>query len=340
MKATSIALVTPGTCAASASVKPTDPRAASRVAGSSRPSSSSTSLAPYSEEKSEPTTATPRVPPSSRVASLTAEPTPARAGGSTCMIDSVAGVLTSPRPRPIITICGTIDGGVGDVDLDRRDPEERRAEQRQAGADDGLGADARRELGARDRGDGDGDRDGQDPHAGAERGVVAQELEELRDQEDEAEEREERDRHRAAGRAEAAVEEEGDVEHRVLGGALDERRTAAARPAAIAKPASVVAEVQPCSGASMIVQVSVPSAPTETTRPSRSRGGTPASRDSGTKARVIAIAITPTGTSAQKTLCQREVLEQEAAGDRARAPRPCRRRRPRCRGRSRARGAR
>jgi hypothetical protein len=58
-------------------------------------------------EESEPITATPRVPPSSRVASLTAEPTPARAGGSTCMIDSVAGVVMRPRPRPISTISGT-----------------------------------------------------------------------------------------------------------------------------------------------------------------------------------------------------------------------------------------
>ena len=48
------------------------------------------------------------MPPSSRVASLTAEPTPARDGGSTWRIDSVAGVLMKPMPRPIITIWGTI----------------------------------------------------------------------------------------------------------------------------------------------------------------------------------------------------------------------------------------
>src|SRR5580765_6430861 len=64
--------------------------------------------APNTEAKTEPTTATPSVPPSSRVASFTALPTPARAGGSTSRIDSVAGVEISPMPRPISTICGTI----------------------------------------------------------------------------------------------------------------------------------------------------------------------------------------------------------------------------------------
>ena len=107
MNAISIALATPGTCAARASVKPTEPRASSRVAGSIRCPISSISRSAYREEKSEPTTATPRVPPSSRVASLTADPTPARAGGSTRMIDSVAGVVTRPMPVPSRTICGT-----------------------------------------------------------------------------------------------------------------------------------------------------------------------------------------------------------------------------------------
>ena len=40
-----------------------------------------------------PMTATPRVPPSSRVVSLTAEPTPAFSVGSEPMIDSVAGAM-------------------------------------------------------------------------------------------------------------------------------------------------------------------------------------------------------------------------------------------------------
>src|SRR4029079_3698742 len=63
---------------------------------------------PDNEEKTDPPTATARVPPSSRVASLTAPPTPARAGGSTSRIDSVAGVEIRPMPRPISTLCGRI----------------------------------------------------------------------------------------------------------------------------------------------------------------------------------------------------------------------------------------
>ena len=53
---------------------------ADRVAGPleqvipSRPSRASTSRAAYNDEKSDPTTATPRAPPSSRAASLTAIP--------------------------------------------------------------------------------------------------------------------------------------------------------------------------------------------------------------------------------------------------------------------------
>ena len=48
-----------------------------------------------------PSTATPSVPPSSRVASLTAEPMPAFAAGTTPMIASVAGALVRPRPEPM-----------------------------------------------------------------------------------------------------------------------------------------------------------------------------------------------------------------------------------------------
>ena len=51
-----------------------------------------------------PMTATPRVAPSIRVASLMAEPTPALADGTAPMMDSVAGALVSPIPEPISTI--------------------------------------------------------------------------------------------------------------------------------------------------------------------------------------------------------------------------------------------
>ena len=51
-----------------------------------------------------PTMATPSAPPTSRLVSLTAEPTPAWSSGSAPMIDSVAGATDSPMPAPINTI--------------------------------------------------------------------------------------------------------------------------------------------------------------------------------------------------------------------------------------------
>ena len=50
--------------------------------------------------------ATPSVPPSSRVVSLTAEPAPALSRGSAPMIASVAGLEVSARPAAISTIDG------------------------------------------------------------------------------------------------------------------------------------------------------------------------------------------------------------------------------------------
>jgi hypothetical protein len=51
-----------------------------------------------------PITATPRVPPRMRVASLMAEPTPAFASGTAPMIDSVAGAPVRPMPDPMSTM--------------------------------------------------------------------------------------------------------------------------------------------------------------------------------------------------------------------------------------------
>jgi hypothetical protein len=48
-----------------------------------------------------PSTATPRVPPSSRTTSFIAEPIPAFAFGSDPMIASVAGAIASPIPTPM-----------------------------------------------------------------------------------------------------------------------------------------------------------------------------------------------------------------------------------------------
>jgi hypothetical protein len=47
-----------------------------------------------------PNTATPSAPPTWRVVSFMAEPTPALASGSEPMIDSVAGAMVKPMPMP------------------------------------------------------------------------------------------------------------------------------------------------------------------------------------------------------------------------------------------------
>ena len=52
----------------------------------------------YTELNMLPMMATPSVPPSSRVVSLTAEPTPALSVGSDPMMDSVAGGVVAPSP--------------------------------------------------------------------------------------------------------------------------------------------------------------------------------------------------------------------------------------------------
>src|SRR4029077_16456605 len=97
-----------GSCTVTVWATPTESCARVSSEPGSVPKAPDARCEPNTEENTEPTTATPSVPPSSRVASLTADPTPARAGGSTSRIDSVAGVETSPMPRPMSTICGTI----------------------------------------------------------------------------------------------------------------------------------------------------------------------------------------------------------------------------------------
>ena len=52
--------------------------------------------------------ATPSAPPNSRVVSLTAEPTPALAGGSEARMESVAGPVARAIPAAIRHIDGTM----------------------------------------------------------------------------------------------------------------------------------------------------------------------------------------------------------------------------------------
>ena len=91
-----------------------------------------------------------------------------------------------------------------------------------------------------------------------------------------------------------------------IGWAAARSRTtkATSASAATAKPDSVASEPQPCSGASMIVQVSTPSSTTESARPERSSRGTEASRDSGTSRYAATAVSRASGTSAQNTLPQ------------------------------------
>ena len=52
----------------------------------------------YTDETTDPSTATPSAPPSSRVVSFMAEPTPARLSGTEAMISVVSGVMVRAIP--------------------------------------------------------------------------------------------------------------------------------------------------------------------------------------------------------------------------------------------------
>src|SRR6202012_3399407 len=72
-----------------------------RIASAGSPVSAEAPSPPeYTDAKMLPAMATPRVPPSSRVVSLTADPAPALSADSDPMIASVAGDTVSPRPPP------------------------------------------------------------------------------------------------------------------------------------------------------------------------------------------------------------------------------------------------
>ena len=74
--------------------------------------------------------ATPSVPPSSRVVSLTAEPTPAFSCGSEPMIASVAGAVVSPSPTAMSTIAARRDPSTSVSAPTSSRPHERRSPSR------------------------------------------------------------------------------------------------------------------------------------------------------------------------------------------------------------------
>ena len=59
--------------------------------------------APYWPDSRLPRIATPSVPPTMRTVSFMAEPTPAWASGSELIMDSVAGAIVVPMPKPSST---------------------------------------------------------------------------------------------------------------------------------------------------------------------------------------------------------------------------------------------
>ena len=167
------------------------------------------------------------------------------------------------------------------------------------------------------RGDGDRHRDRERAQAGLERRVAADELEVLGDEEDEAEEGEERGGDRRARRGEPPVAEDAHREHRVLDPQLPRRRSPTSEDgggteADQRRPGSS----HPHSGASMIVNTSVPIAAIDRIRPRQSSVGASASRDSGTSSSVATNTIDDDRHVDEEHRAPPVVLEQPAADDR------------------------
>src|SRR5581483_6265937 len=96
----------PGRVAATPSAPPTDDRTAARAGAGSAATDAGRALVNF-EASRLPSTATPRAPPSSRVVSLTADPTPALRSGIDAMIPVVDGAIDRPIPAPIVTMAST-----------------------------------------------------------------------------------------------------------------------------------------------------------------------------------------------------------------------------------------
>ena len=96
------------TCSETANAAPTDCSAADRAAsGRLNGASNLTICGLYVVAKMLPMIATPSVPPTSRLVSFIAEPTPAISRGNEPIIDSEAGLVTSASPHAINTMLPT-----------------------------------------------------------------------------------------------------------------------------------------------------------------------------------------------------------------------------------------
>ena len=83
---------------------PARPESAIERAASGSPASAGSMALWYCDSTRLPRTATPSAPPSSRVVSFMAEPTPAREGGTADMIEPVKGAMVRAMPPEIISI--------------------------------------------------------------------------------------------------------------------------------------------------------------------------------------------------------------------------------------------
>ena len=166
-------------------------------------------------------TATPSAPPTWRVVSLMAEPTPARPAGTAPMIDAVAGAMVRPMPKAN-THWVTRMAGIAAVDGEARPaPAMETATTAEPGGDDGPGPRPPNQpgcgVGHHQQDDGEGDA----AQAGAERVVAEHELQVLGLEEDDAEEAEVQRGDGQAGRGEPRVGEQPQVEHRRPAAQLD-----------------------------------------------------------------------------------------------------------------------
>ncbi len=197
-------------------------------------------------------TATPSAPPTWRVVSFTAEPTPALPRGNEPMIDSVAGAMVSAMPLAINAWRQMMSGQYGLVALSEAHEIRPPVTISRPGADDELGADPMDEARAQRRQDHHARGDRQEADTGLQRRVAEHELEVLREQERRAEHGEEHHHDAHAGGGEPRVLEE--PARRASGGrcAPPTTRNAPSTITPSAKPASVALLPQPFWGASMM----------------------------------------------------------------------------------------
>ena len=234
------------------------------------------------------------------------------------MIDSVAGAPASPMPgahqqqrdaragrsRCPCVIVAAIASPAG--------------EQQHPRGHDALGAEPRDELRGQRRAHDHRPGVGQHAHAGRRRRVAEHELQVLRRQEQEPEEGEEQHHDRGARRGEARVRGTGARRAAARRRAAATRRTRPARRRRSAPAASTGADVQPFDGASMTAHTSATRPAPDSAAPVQSMRRATGSRDSGTSSR----ARRRPRSRDQRHVDEEdrsppEVVEQQAADDRA-----------------------